>query len=56
MKNAKFLAISALVAGATLFQSGCLGAFVDGFFNSGWPTNNTWLNLGIDVLKEELLG
>lgn len=56
MKNAKFLAISALIAGATLFQSGCLGAYFDGFFNTGWPTGNRWLNLGIDVLKEELGG
>lgn len=56
IKNAKFLAISALVAGATLFQTGCLGAFFDGFFNSGWPTNNRWINLGIDILKEEIGG
>lgn len=54
--KAKMYALAALaLSGATIFQ-GCLGSFWDGFFNSGWPTDNRWLNIGIDVVKEELFG
>lgn len=44
--------------GASVFGigGGCLGPVFDGFFNTGWPTNNRWLNLGIDILNEELFG
>jgi hypothetical protein len=60
----KWVSLSALLfGGATVFHSGCLsfgsigsGEFWDGMWNSGWPTNNAWLNIGIDVLKEELFG
>jgi hypothetical protein len=55
----KWTSLTALLfGGATVFQSGCLnwGSFWDGFFNSGWPSDNAWLNIGIDVLKEELFG
>ncbi len=45
-----------LVGGATIFQSGCLGGFWNGFFSDGWPADNRWLNLGIDILNEELFG
>ncbi|MGE0481979.1 MAG: hypothetical protein AB7Q17_16075 [Phycisphaerae bacterium] len=56
MKKSKLMMLSALVAGATLFQNGCLGSFWDGFFNGGWPNGNRWLNIAIDVLNEELFG
>lgn len=57
MNKKSFLKWSALLfGGATLFQSGCLGDFWDGFFNSGWPTHNRAVNIAIDVLKEELFG
>lgn len=53
----KWLTLSALLfGGGTLFQSGCLGQFWDGFWNTGWPTDNPWINIGIDVLNEELFG
>lgn len=56
-KKSKWLTLSAaLFGGATLFQSGCLGDFWAGFWNSGWPTDNRWLNIAIDVLNEELFG
>jgi len=45
--------------GATVMAwggSGCLGPVWQGFWNTGWPTDNRWLNLGIDVLNEELFG
>jgi len=45
-----------LVGGAVLFQNGCLSAFWDGFWNTGWPTDNRWMNILIDVLNEELAG
>ena len=45
-----------LVSGAVLFQNGCLSAFWDGFCNTGWPTDNLWMNLLVDVLNEELAG
>lgn len=65
--KAKFYALVAMtLSGATLFHS-CLGGlggggggglngFWQGFWNTGWPTDNRWLNIGIDVLKEELFG
>ncbi|MGE3180581.1 MAG: hypothetical protein AB7N71_03055 [Phycisphaerae bacterium] len=53
----KWVSLGALLfGGATLFQSGCLGAFGQGFFNSGWPTNNRVINVALDVLQEELFG
>lgn len=54
----KWLSLSALLfGGATVFQ-GCLfgGGFWDAMWNTGWPSNNRWLNIGIDVLNEELFG
>jgi hypothetical protein len=47
-----------VVSGATLFQlgGGCLNQFWRGFFNEGWPSDNRWLNLTIDILNEELFG
>jgi hypothetical protein len=48
--------VAATLGGGTLFQSGCLNDFFGGFFNTGWPTDNRWLNLAIDVLNEELFG
>lgn len=55
LKKAKFAFLAALATG-TLFQSGCLGSFWNGFFNDGWPTNNRWINVAIDILNEELFG
>jgi len=55
----KWLKLSALLfGGATIFQGGCLdlGGFWEGLWGTGWPTNNAWLNIGLDVLKEELFG
>ncbi len=48
-----------LLGGGTLFQfGGCLNLedFWQGFWNTGWPTDNRWLNIAIDVLNEELFG
>jgi hypothetical protein len=54
--KSKWLAISTLLfGGATIFQ-GCLGDFWQGFWQSGWPTNNRMLNIAFDVLNEELFG
>lgn len=62
----KWLTLSAaLFGGATLFQGGCLGFggfdgflgdFWSGFWNTGFPTDNQWINIGLDVLNEELFG
>lgn len=55
----KFLTLAAMTfGGSTLFQLGCLNLndFWGGFFNTGWPVGNQWLNITIDVLMEELLG
>jgi len=60
MKKAKLYTLVALVlGGGTLFASGCgggLNGFWQGMFNTGWPNNNRWLNLTIDILNEELFG
>lgn len=57
MKRSKWFTLSAMLAsGAVLFQSGCLGAFWQGMWSTGWPTNNRWLNLALDVANEVVFG
>lgn len=56
MKRAKWTALSALLATGMLFQNGCLSAFWQGFATKGWPTDNRWLNLAIDILNESVFG
>jgi hypothetical protein len=54
MKRAKLLALSVmLLGGATLFE-GCVSAFWQGLWKTGFPANNQWLNLGLDILREDL--
>jgi|YNPBryantNP2012_1023418.scaffolds.fasta_scaffold53239_2 hypothetical protein len=52
-KKFKWLTLALLAGSATLFN-GCLGAFWDGLWNTGWPTQSRWLNLAIDILNEEI--
>lgn len=52
MRKAKWMSLSVLVAAGALVSEGCLAAFWDGFWNSGWPANNRWVNLAYDVLVE----
>ncbi len=40
------------VSGAALLQLGCLGPFLDGMFRSGFPKDNLFLNLAIDIVQE----
>ena len=35
---------------------GFFGGFREGLFGRGFPADNLWLNIGIDVLNEELFG
>lgn len=58
MNMKKFASLAALMAGGVAFQlwGGCGNGFWQGFFNTGWPTNNRVWNIAIDVLKEELFG
>jgi hypothetical protein len=57
MNKAKLVTLSAMLfGGATVFQSGCLGDFWQGLWGRGWPTDNLWWNVAIDVLNEELFG
>jgi len=55
-KRKLYVFAAMLFGGATIFQSGCLTAFVQGFFNTGWPGDDRRLNIIIDVLNEELFG
>jgi len=56
-KRSKWFALSALVcAGGALLQNGCLQSFWQGFWTTGWPTDNRWLNLGLDVVNEVVFG
>ncbi len=50
-RKAIMLALLAF-SGATLLQLGCLGPFLDGMFRSGFPKNNLFLNLAIDIVQE----
>jgi hypothetical protein len=57
MNMKKFATLAALMAGGVALQlTSCGGGFWQGFFNTGWPTNNRVVNIAIDVLKEELFG
>ncbi len=51
----KWLTLTLFASGATLLN-GCLSAFWDGLWNSGWPTDNPALNLGIDIANEIVFG
>jgi len=54
-KKSKWLKLSAtLVGGGMLLGNGCWGAFWQGFMNTGWPTDNRWLNIAIDIIKEDI--
>jgi hypothetical protein len=54
-KKSTWLKLSAiLVAGGVLLGDGCLASFWEGFWQSGWPTDNRWLNLAIDIIKEDI--
>ncbi len=46
----KWLMLTLLTGGATLF-TGCLGAFWNGFWNTGWPKNR-WIDIGLSVANE----
>ena len=53
-RRSKWLTMTAMLfGGATLFGNGCLGNFWKGFWNEGWPSNNRWLNLALDILNED---
>ncbi len=55
MKKAKLVALSAmLLGGATLFE-GCVSAFWQGLWKTGFPANNQWIDLTLDILREDLL-
>lgn len=60
MKKSKWYTLAALVlGGGSLFQFGGCGGFNgfgSGLLSEGWPANNRWLNLAIDILNEELFG
>ena len=51
-RRSRWLALFILGTGGTVFVNGCLGAFWQGLWNTGWPTDNRWVNLAVDVLKE----
>lgn len=52
----KWITLSVLLFGGATVLNGCLNSFWQGFFNKGWPSNNRYLNIGLDVLNEELFG
>ncbi len=44
-----------LLAGSGIAFNGCLGAFWDGVWNSGWPQDQRWLNIASDIIKVIIL-
>lgn len=52
--KSKWIKLTALLAGGSVVLQSCLGDFVDGLFNTGWPTDNRWINIAIDVIKEDV--
>ena len=55
MKKVKWITL-VLLATSTATFGGCVSAFWQGMWNTGWPTNNPWLNLGSDIVNEMMLG
>ena len=53
-KNIKWLNLAVLAAGGLAFQ-GCLGAFWDGVWNSGFPENNRAISIAWDVIQNILI-
>ena len=54
--RAKWISITGMLAGgALLLQNGCLGSFWDGF-RTGWPSDNRFFNIAVDILNEQLFG
>lgn len=57
LKKTKWITLTLLASSAMLFANGCLGAFWQGLWNTGFPGNgNRWLGLALDVLNEDLFG
>lgn len=56
MKKSTWLKLAAMSLAGGMLLSGCLAQFWDGFWNTGWPTDNRWLNIAIDILQEDLFG
>ena len=54
MKTRRWMMLLTL-ASATLFVNGCHTSFWQGLWNTGWPTSNRWVNLGLDVVNEVVL-
>ncbi|MBN2448672.1 MAG: hypothetical protein JXO22_18240 [Phycisphaerae bacterium] len=54
MSKRKLVALSAMMlGGATLFE-GCLSSFWQGLWKTGFPADNQWIDLALDVLREDL--
>ncbi|MBU0618387.1 MAG: hypothetical protein KKI02_11770 [Planctomycetes bacterium] len=54
-KKSTWLKLSAmLMGGGLLLGNGCLASFWEGFWGTGWPTDNPWLNVAIDIIKEDI--
>lgn len=56
MKKSKWLTLALLSAGTLLLANGCLTAFGQGLFSTGWPRGNRLFNLAVDVVNGSLLG
>ena len=56
MKRSKWAALMLLASGALVFQGACLSAFWQGLSQTGFPTDNRWLNLAFDVASQVALG
>jgi len=52
----KWVTLSALLAGGAMLLTGCLGSFWQGLWNTGWPADNQWMNIAIDVANEAIFG
>jgi hypothetical protein len=56
MKKSKLLVLALLLSGgAMLLQSGCLGAFYQGF-TGGWPQSSRVLSIAVDVINARVFG
>lgn len=55
MLKAKKWMTPALIASSGIAFNGCLGAFWDGLWNTGWPREPRWLNIASDIIKVIIL-
>jgi len=53
--NKKLMTLSLMVLSGSLFATGCLNSFWQGFAKTGFSFGQSkWVDIGLDILREDL--